>query len=274
MKVAFQGELGAYSHVAVTRVFPDGEPVSCMTFWDALQAVERGEAARAVIPVENSTAGRVAGMHYLLPQTSLYIIGEYSLPVRHCLLGCEGATLERITTVFSHEQALAQCAKNLREHGMYAQSYGDTAGAARYISEQQNPSYGALASSLAADMYGLHVLQKDMQDTSHNTTRFLVFSPETETVDVSAPTKTSFIFQVRSIPAALYKAMGGFATNGVNLTKLESYVEGERFEVARFFAEIEGHIDAPSVQLAFEELRFFSEDVRILGTYPTYPAEE
>jgi prephenate dehydratase len=274
VKVAFQGVAGAYSHMAVQKIFPQGRVVPCLTFEDVLESVEQGAVDYAVIPIENSTAGRVADIHQLMPHTSLYVVGEYYLPVHHCLLGVPGAVLEDIETVFSHEQALAQCKAELRRREVQATSFSDTAGAAEFIAREQKKECGALASSLAAEIYGLDILVPDMQDADHNTTRFLTLARKPVDVPLGQPCKTAMVFQVRSIPAALYKALGGFATNGVNLTKLESYVEGKHFEVARFFAEIEGHQEEEATQRALEELAFFSQNVRLLGTYPRKEIQE
>jgi prephenate dehydratase len=260
--------------MAVQQIFPDAQVAPCLTFEDTLEAVEQGTVEYAVIPIENSTAGRVADIHQLIPHTSLHVVGEHYLPVHHCLLGVPGARLQDVLTVFSHEQALAQCKKELRRRGIQATSFSDTAGAAEFVAREQNKSFGALASSLAGEIYKLCVLVPDMRDTDHNTTRFLTLAREPVQVPPDQPCKTALVFQVRSIPAALYKALGGFATNGVNLTKLESYAEGNHFEIARFFVEIEGHQKAGAIQRALEELQFFSQDVRILGTYPKQEVEK
>ncbi|MBY0564164.1 MAG: prephenate dehydratase [Hyphomonadaceae bacterium] len=271
-RISFQGEPGANSHIAARETYPALEPWPCASFEDAFAAVSEGQARYAMIPVENSVAGRVADVHHLIPESGLFIIGEHFVPIRHQLLGLPGATLSGLTHVRSHPQALGQCRKLLRELGVIAVRSADTAGAAREISELGDPRVGALASSLAGELYGLRVLQADIADAPHNTTRFLVFAREAETpAHGSAHCMTSFVFRVRNVPAALYKALGGFATNGVNMTKLESYIEGGGFHAAMFFAEVEGHVADDGLQRAMEELRFFSASVTVLGTYPADP---
>lgn len=271
-RISFQGEPGANSHIACKTAYPQFEPLPCLSFMDAFAAVSEGQARYAMIPVENSIAGRVADVHYLIPESGLFIIGELFMPLKHQLLGLPNATLEGLKTVRSHPQALGQCRKLLRELGVEAVRAADTAGAAREIAELGDPSVGALASSLAAEIYGLKILKPDIADAQHNTTRFLTFAREPETPAVNAgPSMTSFVFRVRSVPAALYKALGGFATNGVNITKLESYLEGGSFSAALFFAEVEGHPDEPRMKLAFEELAAFSTSIKQLGVYPADP---
>jgi prephenate dehydratase len=271
-RISFQGEPGANSHIAAREAFPELEPLPCASFEDAFAAVGEGQARYAMIPVENSVAGRVADVHTLIPESGLFIIGERFVPIRHQLLGLKSATLEGLTHVRSHPQALGQCRKQLRELGVIAVKTADTAGAAREIAELGDPKVGALASSLAAEIYGLKVLKADIADAAHNTTRFLVFSREEQNAAPgSGPCMTSFVFRVRNVPAALYKAMGGFATNGVNMTKLESYIEGGQFSAAMFFAEVEGHTADQNVRLAMEELAFFSTSLKVLGVYPADP---
>ncbi len=271
-RISFQGEAGANSHIAARDAFPELEPLPCASFEDAFAAVSEGQARYAMIPVENSVFGRVADVHHLIPESGLFIVGERFVPIRHQLLGLPEATLEGLTHVRSHPQALGQCRKLLRELGVAAVKTADTAGAAREIKELGDPRIGALASSLAGELYGLKVLKADIADAGHNTTRFLVFSREQQTAAPDAgPCMTSFVFRVRNVPAALYKAMGGFATNGVNMTKLESYIEGGGFAAAMFFCEIEGHPAHPPVQLALEELQFFSTSLTVLGVYPADP---
>lgn len=244
----------------------------CASFEDAFAAVREGQARYAMIPVENSLAGRVADVHHLIPESGLYIIGERFVPIRHQLLGLPGATLSALKSVRSHPQALGQCRKLLRELGVKAEKAADTAGAAREVAGLGDKSVGALASSLAGEIYGLDVLKADLADAAHNTTRFLVFAREQAHAGPdSGPCMTSFMFRVRNVPAALYKALGGFATNGVNMTKLESYIEGGAFSAAMFFSEIEGHPEHRPVQLALEELGFFSTSLEILGVYPADP---
>lgn len=270
--ISFQGEPGANSHIAARESFPDLEPLPCASFDDAFAAVSEGQARYAMIPIENSVAGRVADVHTLIPESGLYIVGERFVPIKHQLLGLTNATLEGLTHVRSHPQALGQCRKQLRALGVSAVKTADTAGAAREISELGDPRVGALASALAGDIYGLKVLKADIADAPHNTTRFLVFAREAQNAALgSTPCMTSFVFRVRNVPAALYKALGGFATNGVNMTKLESYIEGGAFSAAMFFAEIEGHPDERNVKLALEELAFFSASLKVLGIYAADP---
>lgn len=270
--ISFQGEPGANSHIAARAAFPDLEPLPCASFDDAFAAVSEGQARYAMIPIENSVAGRVADVHTLIPESGLYIIGERFVPIKHQLLGLKGATLEGLTHVRSHPQALGQCRKQLRELGVAAVKTADTAGAAREIAELGDPRVGALASGLAGEIYGLKVLKADIADAPHNTTRFLVFAREPQNAALgSGPCMTSFVFRVRNVPAALYKALGGFATNGVNMTKLESYIEGGAFAAAMFFVEVEGHPEEQPLRLALEELAFFSTSLKVLGVYPADP---
>ena len=270
--ISFQGEPGANSHIAAREAHPELEPLPCASFDDAFAAVSEGQARYAMIPIENSVAGRVADVHTLIPESGLYIVGERFVPIKHQLLGLPNATLEGLTHVRSHPQALGQCRKQLRALGVTAVKTADTAGAAREVKELGDPKVGALASALAGELYGLKVLKADIADAGHNTTRFLIFSREQqEAAPENGPCMTSFVFRVRNVPAALYKAMGGFATNGVNMTKLESYIEGGAFSAAMFFAEIEGHPAQRPVELALEELRFFSTSLTIFGVYPADP---
>ncbi len=270
--ISFQGEPGANSHIAARAAFPALEPLPCASFDDAFAAVSEGQARYAMIPIENSVAGRVADVHTLIPESGLYIIGERFVPIKHQLLGLKNATLEGLTHVRSHPQALGQCRKQLRELGVAAVKTADTAGAAREIAELGDPRIGALASGLAGEIYGLKVLKADIADAPHNTTRFLVFSREAQNAALgSGPCMTSFVFRVRNVPAALYKALGGFATNGVNMTKLESYIEGGAFAAAMFFLEVEGHPEEQNLRLALEELAFFSTSLKVLGVYPADP---
>jgi len=269
--IAFQGEPGAYSHLACTEVRPDLTPFPCATFEDAYQAVEQGQASLAMIPIENSLAGRVADNHHLLPASGLQIIAEHFQRVRHALLGLPNSKLADITDVFSHVQALGQCRGELRARGLKAHIFADTAGAARQVSEQGDVHMGALASTLAAEIYGLKILAENVEDADHNTTRFFLMSCESIIPLPETPCMTTFVFQVRNVPAALYKALGGFATNGVNMTKLESYQLEGSFNATEFWADIDGHPRDQSVQLALEELEFYSTHVNILGTYPKHP---
>ncbi len=268
-RISFQGELGANSHIAARAAYPALEPLPCASFEEAFAAVSEGQARYAMIPVENSVAGRVADVHHLIPESGLYIVAERFEPIRHQVLGVAGSTLAGLTHVRSHPQALGQCRRLLRELGVVAVKTADTAGAAREIAELDDPKIGALASALAAEIHSLQILKADIADAQHNTTRFLVFAREPENAAPGdGPCMTSFMFRVRNVPAALYKALGGFATNGVNLTKLESYIEGGGFSAAMFFAEIEGHPEEQGVKLAMEELAFFSASLGVLGVYP------
>ena len=272
--IAYQGEPGAYSHLACHEMQPGMTPLACATFEEVYQKVSDGEADYAMVPVENSLAGRVADNHHLLPESGLHIIGEHFLRINHKLLGVRGATEEDLKEVFSHIHALGQCRTLLRTLNVRGHMYHDTAGAARHIAEMQDKSMGALASKLSAEIYDLDILREEAEDADHNTTRFLLMSREAATPEKGNGTMMSFVFQVRNVPAALYKAMGGFATNGVNMTKLESYqIEGS-FAASQFYAEIEGHPDERSVQLALEELGFFSNSLKILGVYPRNPARD
>ena len=266
--VAFQGEPGAYSHQACRDMRPGMEPLACATFEDVFEAVEEGRTELAVIPIENSTAGRVADIHMLLPHKGLKITEEYFLPISHALLGTAKAREQTLKQAYSHVQALHQCRDTLRGLGLEARHYMDTAGAARYVAELDDPAIGAVASKLAAEIYGLKVLREDIMDHDHNTTRFVALSETANDVaGLEGPLMTSFLFEVKNIPAALYKAMGGFATNGVNMTKLESYQRGGGFAATAFYAEIEGSEEDENVAHAMEELRFQTKEVRMLGTY-------
>ena len=271
-RIAYQGEPGANSDAACHAVVPELEPLPCQTFEDAFDAVESGRAELAMIPVENSIAGRVADIHHLLPESGLHIVGEYFMPIHFQLMVVPGTRIEQVTTVRSHAHALGQCRRIVREHGWTGVVADDTAGAAREVAELGDPRVAAFAPRLAAELYGLDILAEDVEDEHHNTTRFLVLSREPREPDLTAgPFVTSFVFRVRNVPAALYKAMGGFATNGVNMTKLESYQLGGTFFATQFYADVEGHPKDASVALALEELAFFSAYLRILGTYPASP---
>jgi prephenate dehydratase len=270
--IAFQGAPGAYSNLACLAAFPDMTPLPCNSFEGAFGAVEDGTARLAMIPIENSIAGRVADIHHLLPATGLHIVGEHFEPVRHFLMAPEGATLDTIKTVRSHVHALGQCRKAIKELGLEAIVHVDTAGAAADLQRSNDLTESAIASSLAAKTYNLQILKPEMEDHAYNTTRFIVLAREPEIPMLGDDlTITTFIFRVRNVAAALYKGMGGFATNGVNMTKLESYmVEGEFF-ATQFYADIEGHPDDARVKLALEELGFFSREFRLLGVYPGSP---
>jgi len=273
-KIAFQGEQGANSHIACRDVYPDYQPVPFGTFEECFAVIERGDADLGMIPVENSTAGRVADIHHLLPRTCVHIIGEYFLPVRHQLLGVPGATLDGLKTVHSHPQALDQCRTRLREFGLTPVMAADTAGSAREVAQWADPTKAAVASRLAAEVHGLRILAENIEDEEHNTTRFVIVSPQNlRAARGIGPIVTTFVFRVRNLPAALYKALGGFATNGINMTKLESYMVGGQFFATQFLADIEGHPEDPHVGRAFEELGFFAE-YRILGVYRANPFRE
>jgi prephenate dehydratase len=273
-KIVFQGEPGANSHIACRQAFPDADPVPCPTFEDALNAVASGEADLGMIPIENSLAGRVADIHHLMPGAGLNIIAEWFLPIRNLLLALRGVTLAEIRSVESHIMALGQCRNFIRKLGVRAIVAADTAGAAREVAERGDRGCAAIASKLAAEIYGLDIIAADIEDDAHSTTRFIVLSREARrtTPDIGA-VLTTFVFQVRNIPAALYKALGGFATNGVNMTKLESYMLEGTFSATQFYADVEGHPDDRGLKLALEELEFFSQkdSLKILGVYPAHP---
>ncbi|MEM1161682.1 MAG: prephenate dehydratase [Pseudomonadota bacterium] len=267
-KISFQGELGAYSHQACVEVFPDMQPMPCKTFEAALEAAREGVADLAMMPIENSTYGRVADLHRLLPNAGLYIIGEHFVPVTINLLGPPGAVLSEVKTAQSHTVLLGQVSRFLAAHDILPVIGADTAGSAVQIAEAADPTRAALASPLAGELNGLSVLAEGVQDMDNNTTRFLVMSRDEERpAPAEGRIMTSFIFQVRNVPAALYKAMGGFATNKVNMVKLESYMVDGSFQATQFYAEIEGHPDDPGVAFALEELEFFTKALRILGVF-------
>jgi prephenate dehydratase len=271
-KIAFQGELGANSHIACREVWPGHEPMPCATFEDALAAISSGEAALGMIPIDNSIAGRVADIHHLLPHANLHIVGEHFLRIHFHLMAPKGATLSTIKTVESHVHALGQCRRFIREHGYKPVISADTAGAARHIAEIGDIARAALAPRLAAETYGLEILADHVEDEAHNTTRFVILSRDEQHVaQGNGPVITTFIFRVRNVPAALYKAMGGFATNGVNMTKLESYMLEGNFFATMFYADVEGHPDDRGLAFALEELKFFSREFKILGIYPAHP---
>lgn len=271
-KIAFQGELGANSHIACLEACPDFEPLPARTFEDAFQAVKDGTAKLAMIPIDNSVAGRVADIHHLMPASNLHIVGEHFLPIHHQLVVGRGTALSDLKSVHSHVHALGQCRKILRKHKLTAVVAVDTAGAARELSEHPDKTRAAISSSLAAEIYGLDILFKNIEDEDHNTTRFIILSAEQQNAPANnGAVMTSFVFRVRNVPAALYKAMGGFATNGVNMTKLESYQIGGQFNATQFYADIEGHPSDRPVKLALEELGFFTSYMKVLGTYPASP---
>ena len=271
-KIAFQGAHGAYSDMACRAVYPDLETLPCNSFHEAFRAVNEGKADLAMIPVDNTIAGRVADVHHLIPDGDLFIIGEHFQPVNHKLLGVKGATIDSLKVIHSHVHALPQCREYLDTLDVERSVHADTAGAAKEISERKDAAHGAIASSLAAEIYGLDILAHDIEDRKHNTTRFLVLSPEPLIPDMEEDARviTSLHFEVRNIPGGLYKALGGFATNGLSMTKLESYVD-ETFQVATFYCDVEGHPESRAFRLALEELGFFAKDVKFLGTYPAHP---
>jgi prephenate dehydratase len=271
-KIAFQGEPGANSHLAARDAYPRMEALACPTFEDALAAVKSGKAELAMIPIENSVAGRVADIHHLLPHSGLYIVAEHFERVRHQLLTLPGAKLSGLKTVHSHVMALGQCRKAIRALKLRPVVEADTAGAARELRESGDRSRAVIASRLAAEIYGLKVAKADIEDAEHNTTRFVVLAKKPGRIKkAEGPVITSFVFRVRNVPAALYKALGGFASNGVNMTKLESYQLEGSFNATMFYADIEGHPEERLVKLALEELQFFSSEVTVLGTYPASP---
>jgi prephenate dehydratase len=271
-RVAFQGEPGANSHLAIREVYPNAEAVPCATFEDAFTAIASGDADIGMIPIENSVAGRVADIHHLMPHSGLHIIAEHFMPVRHQLLAVKGATLADIRTVESHVHALGQCRKVIRQLGIQPIVAADTAGSAREVAEAGDKSRAAIATRLAAEIYGLSNLMEDIEDESHNTTRFIVLAREAVWAkNGNGPTITTFLFRVRNVPAALYKTLGGFATNGVNMTKLESYMIEGNFFATQFYADVEGHPEDKNLVLAFEELSFYSKEMKILGVYPAHP---
>ncbi len=268
-KVVYQGEPGSNSHIACREMFPADDTLPCPTFEDCFAALERGDADLGMIPIENSLAGRVADIHHLLPTSGLHIIGEFFLPIHFQVLAVPGATLRDIVSVHSHIHALGQCRRIIRTHGWRAVTEGDTAGAARVIAEAGNRTAAALAPRLAAELYGLDILAENVEDEAHNTTRFIVLSREDRRAPAgNGPVLTTFVFRVRNVPAALYKALGGFATNGVNMTKLESYQLEGQFAATQFYADVEGHPDDRPLALALEELKFFSAEFHVLGVYP------
>ena len=271
-KIVFQGEPGANSHIACREAYPDYEAVPCPTFEDAFAAIESGNAALGMIPIENSVAGRVADIHHLMPTSGLHIVAEWFLPIRHQLLAPRGAKLGDIRSVESHVMALGQCRNVIRKLGLKTIVAADTAGSAREVAERGDKSRAAIASSLAAEIYGLEILAENIEDEAHNTTRFIVLAREPKWARADdAAVITTFVFRVRNVPAALYKALGGFATNGVNMTKLESYMVEGNFSATQFYADVEGHPDQRSLALALEELEFFSKELKILGVYRAHP---
>ena len=273
-RVAFQGAPGAYANLAAREAIPKATAVPHGSFEDAIEAVRNGSCDLCVIPVENSLMGRIADIHHLLPDSGLHIVGEHFLPIHHQVLGLKEATLEGIKTLYSQIPALAQARNFIRDHKLQTQSWYDTAGSAKHVAELKDPTAAALASTLAGELYGLKILAHDVEDEHHNMTRFLIMSREPEEAPNIGRVVTTFVFRVRNVPAALYKAMGGFATNGVNMTKLESYQLGGSFNATQFYADIQGHPEDPAVARALEELRFFTSKLVIMGVYPAHPFRE
>jgi prephenate dehydratase len=270
--IAFQGVPGAYSDLACRAAFPGMATLPCESFETAIAAVKDGQAVLAMLPCENSLAGRVPDIHHMLPGSGLFVIGEHFQRVEHCLLGVKGATLAGLKRAHSHTVALGQVRRILREMGLTPVVEADTAGAAELIARWGNQEDAAIASSLAAEIYGLDILKANVEDAAHNTTRFYVMAPRPTTPDLSvAGLMTTFVFRVRNVPAALYKALGGFATNGVNMTKLESYMINGEFAATQFLCDVDGHPEQPPLRRALEELQFFSSEVRVLGVYPAAP---
>jgi prephenate dehydratase len=265
--IAFQGSPGANSHRAATEARPDMLPLPCFSFEDALDAVKDGRAGQAIIPIENSQHGRVADIHFLLPESGLHIVGEYFMPIHHALMACSDGPF---TAAYSHPQALGQSRRFLRERGIVPLSYVDTAGAAAFVAELGDPAMAAIAPAIAAELYGLKIIARNVEDSADNMTRFVILAREPLPAAALAGQSlvTTFIFEVKNIPAALYKALGGFATNGVNMTKLESYQQGATFSATMFYADIIGAPGDPAIDRALEECAFHSKELRILGSYP------
>ena len=273
-RIAFQGEPGAYANLAAREAVPHAAAIPKPTFEDAIEAAKSGDTDLVIIPVENSLIGRIADIHHLLPDSGLHIVGEHFLPIRHQLLGLKDATLDDIKSVYSQAPALAQCRAILRNRKLVAHNWYDTAGSAKHIAELGDKSAAAIASTLAAEFYGLKILQADVEDEHHNATRFLIMSRQDERAPNKGKVVTSFIFQVKNAPAALYKALGAFATNGVNMTKLESYQLGGSFNATQFYADIQGHPDEPNVAAALQELEFQTAKMSVMGVYPASPYRE
>ena len=273
-RVAFQGEPGAYANLAARQAIPHAAAIPKPSFEDAIEAAKSGDTDLVIIPVENSLIGRIADIHHLLPDSGLHIVGEHFLPIRHQLLGLKGATLGDIKSVYSQAPALAQCRTILRERKLAAHNWYDTAGAAKHVAELGDKSVAAIASALAAEFYGLAILKADVEDEHHNATRFLIMSRQDERAPNQGKVVTSLIFQVKNVPAALYKALGAFATNGVNITKLESYQLGGSFNASQFYADIQGHPGQPNVAHALEELAFHTVQHSVMGVYPAHPFRE
>jgi prephenate dehydratase len=270
-RVAFQGEPGAYANLAAREAIPHAQAIPKGTFEDAIEAAKSGDTDLVIIPVENSLIGRIADIHHLLPQSGLHIVGEHFLPIRHQLLGLQGAKLEDVKSVYSQAPALAQCRTLLKDHKVKAHAWYDTAGSAKHVAELGDVSAAAIASVLAGEIYGLKILQADVEDEHHNATRFLLMAQKAQTPPPGGKVVTTIVFQVKNVPAALYKAMGGFATNGVNMTKLESYMVEGNFFATQFYADVDGHPADTNLAFALEELKFFSKELRIVGVYPAHP---
>jgi len=273
-RVAFQGEPGAYANLAARQAVAHAEAIAKPTFEDAIEAVRSGDCELCIIPVENSLIGRIADIHHLLPESGLHIVGEHFLPIHHQLLGLPDATLDGITDVYSQAPALAQVRGILREKKFKVHNWYDTAGSAKHVAEMGDVKAAAIASTLAGEIYGLKVLKADIEDEHHNATRFLIMSRDDDRAPDSGKVVTTFVFQVKNVPAALYKAMGGFATNGVNMTKLESYQMGGSFNATRFYADIQGHPAQPHVKRALEEAEFHTASLKVMGVYPAHPFRE
>ncbi|OJT98914.1 MAG: prephenate dehydratase [Alphaproteobacteria bacterium 65-7] len=273
-RIAFQGEPGAYANLAARQAVPHAAAIPKPTFEDAIAAARDGDTDLCIIPVENSLIGRIADIHHLLPDSGLHIVGEHFLPIRHQLMGLKDATLEDVTAVYSQAPALAQCRNLIRQRRLVAHNWYDTAGSAKHVAGLGDKSAAAIASTLAAEFYGLKILRADVEDEHHNATRFLIMSPRGERAANTGKVVTTLMFQVKNAPAALYKALGAFATNGINITKLESYQLGGSFNATRFYADIQGHPDNPAVGAALEELRFQTAKLDILGVYPAPPFRE
>jgi len=273
-RIAFQGEPGAYANLAAREAAPHADAIPQPTFEEAMEAVKRGDCDLCIIPVENSLIGRIADIHHLLPESGLNIVGEHFLPIRHQLLGLKSATLDGITDVYSQAPALAQVRGIIRARRFKAHSWYDTAGAAKHVAELGDVHAGAIASALAGEIYGLKVLTADVEDEHHNATRFLIMSKSDARAPNSGAVVTTLLFQVKNAPASLYKALGAFATNGVNITKLESYQLGGSFNATQFYADIQGHPETPAVAAALEELRFQTAKMVVMGVYPAHPYRE
>jgi len=273
-RIAFQGEPGAYAHLAAREAVPNAAAIPRPSFEDAVEAVRSGDCDLCIIPVENSLIGRIADIHHLLPDSGLHIVGEHFLPIRHQLLGLKSASLDTVTEVYSQAPALAQCRTLLRERGLKAHNWHDTAGSARHVAELNDPGAAAIASTLAGEIYGLKVLAADVEDEHHNATRFLIMAQKAEMPKNEGKVVTTFVFRVKNVPAALYKAIGCFATANINITKLESYQLGGSFNATQFYADIQGHAEDPVVARALEELRFYTAKLDILGVYPAHPYRE